>query len=114
MLGNLGNLAQMLKQARDMQKQLGDVQQKLSKITVEADAGGGMVTVVANGHQEILSIKIDPAAVKADEVELLEELVLAAANAARRKAAALARDELSAMAKNMGLPEDFEPPAADV
>jgi DNA-binding YbaB/EbfC family protein len=110
MLGNLGNLAQMLRQAKDVQQKLGEVQRKLSAMTVEASAGGGMVTVVANGHQEILSVKIDPAAVNADEVELLEELVLAAVNAARKKAEALARDEMSGLARGLNLPEGLNLP----
>jgi DNA-binding YbaB/EbfC family protein len=110
MLGNLGNLAQLLRQAKDVQQKLGEVQRKLSAMTVEASAGGGMVTVVANGHQEILSVKIDPAAVNADEVELLEELVLAAVNAARKKAEALARDEMSGLAQRLGLPEGLNLP----
>lgn len=110
MLGNIGNLAHLLRQAKDVQQKLGEVQRKLSTMTVEASAGGGMVTVVANGHQEILSVKIDPAVVKAEEVELLEELVLAAVNAARKKAEALARDEMSGLAGQMGIPEDFKLP----
>jgi len=110
MFGNMGNLAQLLRQAKDVQQKLGEVQKKLSAMTVEASAGGGMVTVVANGHQEILSVKIDPAAVNADEVELLEELVLAAVNAAKKKAEALARDEMSGLARGLGLPEDFTLP----
>jgi DNA-binding YbaB/EbfC family protein len=110
MLGNLGNLAQLLRQAKDVQQKLGEVQRKLSGMTVEASAGGGMVTVVANGHQEILSVKIDPAAVSADEVELLEELVLAAVNAARKKAEALARDEMSGLARGLNLPEGLNLP----
>lgn len=110
MLGNLGNLAQLLRQAKDVQQKLGEVQKKLSAMTVEASAGGGMVTVVANGQQEILSVKIDPAAVNADEVELLEELVLAAVNAARKKAEALARDEMSGLARGLNLPEGLNLP----
>jgi DNA-binding YbaB/EbfC family protein len=110
MFGNMGNLAQLLRQAKDVQQKLGEVQKKLSAMTVEASAGGGMVTVVANGHQEILSVKIDPAAVNADEVELLEELVLAAVNAARKKAEALARDEMSGLARGLDLPEGFTLP----
>jgi DNA-binding YbaB/EbfC family protein len=112
MLGNLGNLAQLLRQAKEVQQKLGEVQRKLSAMTVEASAGGGMVTVVANGHQEILSVKIDPAAVNADEVELLEELVLAAVNSAKRKAEALARDEMSGLARGLNLPEGFNLPEA--
>ncbi|HUU57598.1 MAG TPA: YbaB/EbfC family nucleoid-associated protein [bacterium] len=110
MLGNIGNLAQLLRQAKDVQQKLGEVQKKLSAMTVEASAGGGMVTVVANGHQEILSVKIDPAAVNADEVELLEELVLAAVNAAKKKAEALARDEMSGLARGLNLPEGLNLP----
>lgn len=110
MLGNLGNLAQLLRQAKDVQQKLGEVQKKLAAMRVEASAGGGMVTVVANGHQEILSVKIDPAAVKADEVELLEELVLAAVNAAKKKAEALARDEMTGLAQGLDLPEGFNLP----
>jgi len=110
MLGNLGNLAQLLRQAKDVQQKLGEVQKKLSAMTVEASAGGGMVTVVANGHQEILSVKIDPAAVNADEVELLEELVLAAVNAARKKAETLAHDEMSGLARGLNLPEGLNLP----
>jgi len=112
MLGNIGNLAQLLRQAKDVQQKLGEVQKRLSAMTVEASAGGGMVTVVADGHQEILSIKIDPAAVKADEVELLEELVLAAVNAARKKAENLARVEMSNLARQLGLPEGVNLPGA--
>jgi DNA-binding YbaB/EbfC family protein len=112
MLGNLGNLAQLLRQAKEVQQKLGEVQRKLSAMTVEASAGGGMVTVVANGHQEILSVKIDPAAVNAEEVELLEELVLAAVNSAKRKAEALARDEMSGLARGLNLPEGFNLPEA--
>jgi DNA-binding YbaB/EbfC family protein len=110
MLGNLGNLAQLLRQAKDVQQKLGEVQRKLAAMKVEASAGGGMVTVIANGHQEILSVKIDPAAVKADEVELLEELVLAAVNAAKKKAEALARDEMTGLARGLDLPEGFNLP----
>jgi DNA-binding YbaB/EbfC family protein len=110
MLGNIGNLAQLLRQAKDVQQKLGEVQKKLAAMRVEASAGGGMVTVVANGHQEILSVKIDPAAVKADEVELLEELVLAAVNGAKKKAEALARDEMSGLARGLDLPEGLNLP----
>lgn len=112
MFGNLGNLAQLLRQAKEMQQQLGEVQQRLAGITVEASAGGGMVTVVASGNQEILSVKIDPQVVKAEEVELLEELVLSAVNAARRKAEALARNEMSGLARQLDLPEGFNLPGS--
>ena len=112
MAGNLGDMMRLLKQAKDVKKRLAEVQQNLSRITVTASAGGGLVTVVANGQQEILAVKIDPAAVNAAEVELLEELVLAAVNTARKKAENLAREELGALARQMGLPEGLSFPGA--
>jgi hypothetical protein len=112
MLGNLGQLAQVMKQAKELQSRLADVQKKLAQTRVEATAGGGMVTVTANGQQEILAVKIDRAVVKPDEVELLEELVLAAVNAARKKAEAAAREEMASLAGGLNLPPDFPLPGA--
>jgi len=109
-LGGIGGIGNILKQAQNLQEQMGKLQEETASRTVEASAGGGMVTVVANGHQEILSVKIDPAAVKADEVELLEELVLAAVNGAKKKAEALARDEMSGLARGLDLPEGLNLP----
>ncbi len=103
-------MAQMLKQAREVQQRLAEVQKKLGGVRVEASAGGGMVTVVADGHQEILAVKIDPAIVNPAEVELLEELVLAAVNAARRKAEHLAREEMATVAQGLELPEGLNLP----
>lgn len=110
MFGNLAQMAALLKQAKEMQRKMADVQRKLAASRVEANAGGGMVTVIANGHQEILSIKFDPAVVKPDELELLEELTLAAVNAARRKAEALAKEEMKSLADGIELPEGFTLP----
>lgn len=110
MFGNLANLAQMMKQAREVQQRLAEVQKRLGQIKVEATAGGGMVTVVANGHQEILSVKIDPSVVNPAEVELLEELVLAAVNAARHKAEAVAKEEFKDLTQGIELPEGMNLP----
>ena len=110
MFGNLANMAALMKQAKEMQRKMADVHRKLAASRVEANAGGGMVTVVANGHQEILSIKFDPAVVKPEEVEFLEELTLAAVNAARRKAEALAKEEMKGLTDGIGLPDGFTLP----
>ena len=70
----------ILRQAQQMQARLAKAQEELGKATVEASAGGGAVTVVVNGHQQVLSIKISPEAVDPDDVEMLEDLVMAAVN----------------------------------
>ena len=76
------NIQQMMKQAQQMQDQL---QKQMAELKVEATAGGGMVTVVVNGAKQIQSLKIDPEVVSKDDVEMLQDLILAAINDAHRK-----------------------------
>ncbi len=84
----------MMKQAQKLQAKLARVQEDLGAKEVEATSGGGMVTVRASGHQDILSIKIDPEVVDPEDVEMLEDLVLAAVQQARQKAADMAEAEM--------------------
>ena len=77
------NINQMMKQAQQMQERL---QKEMADLRVEASAGGGMVTVVVNGNKQIQSLKIDPEVVSKDDVDMLQDLVLAAVNDAQRKA----------------------------
>ncbi|MDE2724117.1 MAG: YbaB/EbfC family nucleoid-associated protein [Gemmatimonadetes bacterium] len=84
----------MMKQAQKLQAKLARVQEELGAKEVEATSGGGMVTVRASGHQDILSIKIDPEVVDPEDVEMLEDLVLAAVQQARQKAADMAEAEM--------------------
>ena len=77
------NIAAMMQQAKQMQEQM---QKRMAETRVEATAGGGMVTVVVNGAKQVLSIKIDPEVVSKDDVEMLQDLILAAVNDAQRKA----------------------------
>ena len=86
------NIQQMMKQAQEMQERL---QRQMAELKVEGNAGGGMVTVVVNGAKQIQSIKIDPEVVSKDDVEMLQDLIVAAVNDAHRKA-----DE--EMARKMG------------
>jgi hypothetical protein len=86
----------LLKQAQQMQEQMARVQDELAGETVEASAGGGMVTVKATGAGEISEIKIDPKAIDPDDPELLEDMVLAAVNEALRSAQALAQSKMGA------------------
>ena len=89
---NMGNI---LKQAQKMQEQMMKAQEQLDQVKAEGTSGGGMVRVVANGKQEIESIKIDPEVVNSDDVEMLEDLVAAAVNQAIEKANEAAKDKMN-------------------
>jgi DNA-binding YbaB/EbfC family protein len=77
------NIQQMMKQAQQMQERL---KKQMADLRVEATAGGGMVTVVVNGAKQLLSLRIDPEVVSKDDVEMLQDLILAAVNDAQRRA----------------------------
>lgn len=91
------NMQQMLKQVQQMQKDMENAQAQLSSETVQASAGGGMVTVTASGALEVKSVSIAPEAVDPDDVEMLCDLVLAATNEALRLAQELAAERMGAV-----------------
>lgn len=97
-------LSELIKQAQKLQKRMMEIQEELANKTVEATVGGGMVTVVANGQQEILSIKISPEVVDPDDVEMLEDLILAAVNEAHRKARELMAKEMEKLTGGLKIP----------
>ena len=88
-------MGDLLKQAQKMQARMAKLQDELAEKTVEATAGGGMVTVVANGKGELLSVKIERDVVEPDDVEMLQDLVLAACNEAVRKAREMVSEEMA-------------------
>ena len=100
------DMNKLMQQAQQMQEQMARVQEELAQETVEASAGGGLVTVKATGAGEIAEIKIDPRAIDPDDPELLEDTVLAAVNEALRSAQALAQSRLGAATGlgGLGLP----------
>lgn len=98
------NVQKMMKQVQKMQAEMAKAQEALGEKTVEATAGGGVVTVTANGHQQILSIKIDPAAVDPDDVEMLEDLVLAAVNEALRRSQEMATEAMAQVTGGLNIP----------
>jgi DNA-binding YbaB/EbfC family protein len=100
----MGNL---MKQAQQMQQKMMKMQEEMAAKTVDASVGGGMVTVTANGRAEVLSIKIDPQAVDPDDVEMLEDLVLAGVNEALRKAQDMMASEMSKLTGGMKIPGLF-------
>jgi hypothetical protein len=98
------NLKKMMQQAQKMQEQMLAAQEELADKTVTATAGGGKVTVVANGAGDVLSIKIDRAVVDPEDVEMLEDLVLTGVKKAIEEGKALAQSEMSKLTGGMGLP----------
>jgi DNA-binding YbaB/EbfC family protein len=94
-----GNMQAMMKQAQQMQERL---QQEIAQIRVEASAGGGMVTVKMDGHRNVLGVTIDPEA--ASDVEMLQDMVMAAFNEASKKVEAESQQKMSGMLGGMGLP----------
>ena len=98
------NMGQIMKQAQKFQTKMAKLQEELSERTVEASAGGGMVTVVANGAQDVLSINIDPEVIDPDDVEMLQDLIMAAVNDALNKAKAMMNEEMGQLTKGMNIP----------
>jgi DNA-binding YbaB/EbfC family protein len=98
------NIQQMMKQAQQMQEKM---QKQMAELRVEATAGGGMVTVVINGAKQLQSITIDPEAVSKDDVEMLQDLILAAVNDAHRKADEAMSEQMGGMMGGMKIPGMF-------
>ena len=97
-------MGNMLKQAQKMQAKMMKMQEELGEKTVESAAGGGMVKVVANGRQQVLSIEIEKEVVDPDDVEMLQDLVLAAVNDALAKAQEMMSAEMSKITGGMNIP----------
>ena len=94
----------MMKQMQSMQKKMAEAQEKLGEEKIEGTAGGGIVTVVVTGHKEVVDVRINPEAVDPDDVEMLQDLVLAATNDALKKAEELTNNTMGQFTKGMNLP----------
>ncbi len=106
-MAGLGDFAGLLKQAQQMQKEMGRVQEGLKDRIVEGTAGGGMVTVHVNGNMDVLAIKINPEAIDPDDKEMLEDLILAAVKQGVEKARELGKSELGKLTGGLSLPGMF-------
>jgi DNA-binding YbaB/EbfC family protein len=95
------NLPAMMKQIQKVQEKMAEIQDALEAKTVSAEAGGGMVKAVANGKQRLVSISIDREVVNAEDIEMLEDLVLAASNKALEEASRMAQEEMSRATNGM-------------
>lgn len=96
-------IGDLVRQAQKLQSQMAKVQEEMAAKTVEGSAGGGMVTVIANGKQEVMSIKIDPEVVDPNDIEMLQDLVVAAANDALKKAQEMVASEMSKLTGGLNL-----------
>ncbi|MEQ8164545.1 MAG: YbaB/EbfC family nucleoid-associated protein [Alphaproteobacteria bacterium] len=104
------NLGQMLKQAQKMQADMQAAQERLAEAEVTGQAGGGMVEAVVSGKGELRKVRIDPALVSGEDVEVLEDLIVAAVNDGRQKAEAMASEEMSKVTGGLELPPGINLP----
>ncbi|WP_459925192.1 YbaB/EbfC family nucleoid-associated protein [Desulfatiferula olefinivorans] len=100
----MGNMGNMMKQAQKLQQKMMKLQEELAEQTVEATAGGGMVKVVANGKQQILSIAIEKEVVDPDDVDMLQDLITAAVNDALTKSQEMVSSQMGKLTGGMNIP----------
>ena len=108
-LKNLGNIGEMLKQARQMQEKMAAMQDELARKQVTADAGAGMVEATVNGKQELMKITIDKQKIDVNDTDMLEEMIVSAVQAAQAKAQAMMKEEMQKTMGNLGLPPGLLP-----
>ncbi|MFX3622526.1 MAG: YbaB/EbfC family nucleoid-associated protein [Ectobacillus sp.] len=104
MMRGMGNMNNMMKQMQKMQKKMQEAQEELAQKTIEGTAGGGMVTVVVNGEKRVLEVKIKEEVVDPDDIEMLQDLILAATNDALKKVDELTMSTMGQFTKGLNLP----------
>lgn len=97
----------ILRQAQELQAKMAKAQEELGEMTTEVSSGGGAITIIIDGHQKIRSVSISPEVINADEVEFLEDMVMAAVNEAVKKSQELAAGHLSSLTGNLKIPGMF-------
>ncbi len=102
------NLGQMMKQAQEMQAKMGEMQARMDQTEVTGVAGGGMVEITLNGKGEMRGLKIDPVLIKADEAEVMEDLIIAAHNDAKARVEAKVQSEMADLTGGLNLPPGFK------
>jgi len=102
--GKMPNMGNIMKQAQQFQSKMAKLQEELGERTVEATAGGGMVTVTASGKQEIVAIRIEPEVVDPEDVEMLQDLIQAAVNDALNRAKEMVNEEMGKLTSGLNLP----------
>ncbi|WP_435141010.1 YbaB/EbfC family nucleoid-associated protein [Pseudopelagicola sp. nBUS_19] len=109
-LGNLGDMAKMMKQAQDMQSKMTEMQDELHSIMVTGESGAGLVKATASAKGELKALDIDPSIFNGDDKEVVEDLILAAIKDAQNKASERSQEELGKITESLGLPADIKLP----
>tara|TARA_R110000868_G_scaffold410865_3_gene700591 strand:- start:14398 stop:14748 length:351 start_codon:yes stop_codon:yes gene_type:complete len=109
-LGQMGDMAKMMKAAKEMQTKVTDLQEELHNITVTGESGAGLVKAVASAKGDLKSLDIDPSIFNSDDKEVVEDLILAAIKDAQAKAAERSQEEMGKITEGLGLPADFKMP----
>ena len=106
----MNNFGDMIKQAQEMQKKMKELQDGLANLEVEGSSGGGLVKITVTGKGEVKKIKIDPSLMKPEESEILEDLIVAAFNEAKKKSEEASAEEMKKLTGGLNLPPGFKMP----
>ena len=109
-LGQMGDMAKMMKSAQDMQQKMADLQEELQSMMVEGESGAGLVKATCSAKGELKGLDIDPSIFKPEDKEVAEDLILAAIKDAQAKASERAQEEMGKLTESMGLPKDMKLP----
>ncbi|WP_439522257.1 YbaB/EbfC family nucleoid-associated protein [Marivita sp.] len=109
-LGQMGDMAKMMKAAQDMQGKMAEMQEEMAKMTVTGESGAGLVKATATAKGELTGLDIDPSIFNSDDKEVVEDLILAAIKDAQQKAQAKAQEEMSKLTEGLGLPPGMNLP----
>ena len=109
-LGQLGDMAKLMSQAKDMQTKMTDVQQQLENLEVEGESGGGLIKAIVNAKGTLKGLKIDETLFKPSEKEVVEDLIVAAIRDAQEKSGDKAKEEMAKVTSGLNLPEGFKLP----
>ncbi|MDR9394725.1 YbaB/EbfC family nucleoid-associated protein [Roseovarius sp. SYSU LYC5161] len=109
-LGQMGDMAKMMKAAQEMQEKMAGLQEEMHNIMVEGESGTGLVKATCSAKGELKSLDIDPSIFNADDKEVVEDLILAAIKDAQAKANDRAQEEMGKITEGMGLPKDMDLP----
>jgi DNA-binding YbaB/EbfC family protein len=107
MFGNQGNMANMMKKVQKLQADMAKLQEDLKTRTLESTAGGGAIKVVVNGEKQLVSVKIDPGAVDPEDIEMLEDMIMAAVNEAMKKVDDMMAQEMGKLTGGIKIPGMF-------
>ncbi|SLN29925.1 Nucleoid-associated protein YbaB [Roseovarius litorisediminis] len=109
-LGQMGDMAKMMKAAQEMQQKMASLQEEMHRVTVTGESGAGLVKATCTAKGELKGLDIDPSIFNADDKEVVEDLILAAIKDAQTKATERAKEEMGKLTEGMGLPKDMDLP----